>query len=283
MTTRAHWRAYDHPYIQLAWPNVHFIFNEIIRACPKLTRLRLYGLHSAVEEESDGETMQHRKAIDAMSRAFEDVSLSQCAIHSADLKAIFAGSRASATTFHLEYPQDLPEDDLLEVLGVIDGSLKYLSVEGYRMQDTSDDGDYPGYLVDRILDRCPNLESLLFPEGLASPEVLPRLVKSKLRIWSFSCTPEVKPQYWLDAFRQRPPRTSKCYVRTSDWSAADLRKVRIAAWRAGVSWLESDGKQPRQWLTPRRPLTLGMLSSRAVKSGVFPAWSLRLSGRPNIP
>lgn len=232
----------------LAWPNVHFFFNQIVQPCKKLTRLRLYGLHSAPGDDDQWEKQQYRASIDNMTRPFEDVSLSQCAIHSADLKAIFAGSTASAASLHLEYPQDLPEDDLLEVLGVIDGSLKYLSVEGYRMQDTSDNEDYPAYLVERILDRCPNLESLLFPEGLAGPDVLPRLIKSKLRIWSFSCTSDVKPQHWIQAFQERKAGIAKCFVRTSDWSQSDLRKVRIAAWRSGVSWLESDGVSLLFWL-----------------------------------
>ena len=208
--------------------------------CRKLVRLRLYGIHSGDPDQESSDYL--REHINSLDRAFKEVQLSQCAINSVDLKAIFAGSSASAASFHLEYPQDLPEDDLLEVLGVIDGSLKFLSVEGYRMQDTTDDGEYPDYLTERILDRCPNLEALLFSEGLASPEVIPRLVRSKLRVWSFSCTPEFRPHHWLEAFKQRQWPTAKCFVRTADWSHSELRKVRIAAWRAGVSWLESDGE-----------------------------------------
>ena len=223
-----------------AWPNVHYFFNEIVAPCKNLTRLRLYGIHSDQDDPSGTDEMRRR--MKDMDGKFQEVALSQCAIRSEDLKAIFANSSRSTKNLHLEYPQDLPEDDLLEVLGVIDGCLKVLSVEGYRMQDSTDDEDYPGYLVERILDRCPELESLMFSEGFASPDVIPRLLKSKLRVWSFSCSSDFRPHHWLKAFSEWQGSSAKCFVRTTDWTQAELRKVRIAAWRAGVSWLESDGK-----------------------------------------
>lgn len=119
------------------------------------------------------------------------MALNHCSLNRHELERIFAGSRHTLQTLYMEYPMDLLDHDLLEILRLVDGGLRYLTIEGFTV-DQENMGQRPDYMVHEIIKACPSLETLDFKEAIGSPSLFDALLGSKLRIWTFTCTRQVR-------------------------------------------------------------------------------------------
>lgn len=101
----------------------------------------------------------------------------------------------------MEYPMDLDEDGLISTLEHIGAGLRELTVQGFLLQGEQSEPPNLDNLVDRILEVCPKLVILNFPEAIGSLKVFEKMIGSKLELWSFSCKSEVRPEHWIQAFK----------------------------------------------------------------------------------
>lgn len=190
------------------------------------------------------------------------------------MRNILSASNTSLKSLYLEYPSSLPDDDLVQLIKYVGKGLKSLSVHDFAAGLSQSQTDERSHIVEEILEVCPVLEILNFPDAIGSPKLFDSLVKSKLRLWSFSCSKDVRPEHWLDAFaREGFPSPSSCrvyvkgvlaytdIVQTSrcrlsslsaidtcfslfgtGWTEKDIRHVRVKAHEYGVNWLSSGCK-----------------------------------------
>lgn len=169
-----------------------------------MTRLRIYNLFT---DTSHAQPLPHR---------LTQVAFNHCAINYEGLKSIFSSSTESLQRLHIEYPMDLSDEALLLTLGQVGAGLLELTVQGFRAQMERQDASSSCALVDQILQACPNLVTLNFPEATASPEIIDEIIGSKLTLWSFSCNADVRPEHWLQAFKDpRFPRPANCRMYTT--------------------------------------------------------------------
>lgn len=176
-----------------------YLFDEVLRPCKRLSRLRLYNLYT---ETSHAQPLKQE---------LTQVAFNHCAINSDGMRNIFASSATSLKRLHIEYPMDLDENDLVRTLQHVGAGLQELTIQGFTAQAQSHDPPAMTHLIDDILDSCPNLVILNFPEGIASTAIFEKLLGSKLKLWSFSCNADVRPEHWLEAFKQPGfPRPANC-------------------------------------------------------------------------
>lgn len=188
----------------LAWCYVDYFFDEVLGPCKMLSRLRMYNLYTDVH---------HAKPLE---QRLTQVAFNHCAINSIGLKNIFASSTHSLERLHIEYPMDLNDAELLLTLKHLGPGLRELTVQGFGAQMEDRDPPSVNSLVDQILEACPNLAILNFPEAIASVDVFETLIGSKLKLWSFSCGSDVRPEHWLKAFtNERFPRPANCRMYTT--------------------------------------------------------------------
>lgn len=166
-----------------------------------LSRLRLYNLYT---------NTAHARPV---KQHFTQVAFNHCAINASGLHKIFASSTHSLKRLHIEYPMDLDGCELLRALRYVGVGLQELTVQGFSEQMEASDPPAAERLVDEILDACPNLVILNFPEAIGSKNLFDKLIGSKLELWSFSCNADVKPEDWLKALEHPDfPRPANCRV-----------------------------------------------------------------------
>lgn len=129
------------------------------------------------------------------------------------MRNILSASNTSLKSLYLEYPSSLPDDDLVQLLRYVGKGLKSFSVHDFAAGLSQSQIDERSHIVEEILEVCPVLEILNFPDAIGSPKLFDSLVESKLRLWSFSCSKDVRPEHWLDAFERKGfPSPSSCRV-----------------------------------------------------------------------
>lgn len=184
-----------------AWCYVDYLFDEVLAPCKRLCRLRLYNLYTDAA---------HPRQVQ---QSLTQVALNHCAIDSTGLMNIFASSGNTLQRLHIEYPMDLDEQQLLRTLELVGPGLHELTVQGFMLQFQEKDPNTIDHLVDDILEVCPKLRILNFPEAIGSPKLLQKLATSHLELWSFSCNADVRPEHWLEAFKQPGfPHPANCRV-----------------------------------------------------------------------
>jgi hypothetical protein len=246
--------------MKTAWCFTSYLFDEVLAPCVSLSRLRLYNLatntmdsnpssSSSVCSSSSSSTLATSSSLNGSSlptslppqpfpRALQHLALNHCAMNGATLKNILHSSQHSLTKLYIEYPMDLKDVDLLEVLQFAGRNLENLTVQGFNMQmQRQDEKDLHtngssviknGHgshdkrfrlpakshtLVDDILQTCPDLITLNFPEAKGSPGLLNHLVGSKLALYSFACNADFKPHHWLEAFKDpKFPKPASCRI-----------------------------------------------------------------------
>lgn len=207
-----------------AWCYIGYFIDDIASQCQNLQRPRLYNVFS---ENEDGNSVNPEAVYDnplmersqaqsrnasqhpdreqlpkRMNQNLTRLGMSHCAISSSELLCLLHGSRTSLRELYLEYPMTPHDRDLLDVLRYVGSNLRGLSVHKFLLQLQEGDPPQMENLVDRILEYCPNLQTLDFGEAIGSPALLPLLLQNgKLRIWSFHCSAAVTAQHWLDALQ----------------------------------------------------------------------------------
>lgn len=170
----------------------------------------------------------------------ENVAFNRCSINRRELRNIFHASRNSLKSLYLEYPTSLLADDLLHLLVYIGQGLRSLSVLNFSDGMLSAEFRRKRYIVESILFNCPRLVALNFPEAMAGINLPDALVGSQLRLWAFTCSEDVRPEHWLEAFAKPGfPRNASCRVYVNGWTTPEVRHVRIQAHKIGLNWLAS--------------------------------------------
>lgn len=259
---------YAYFFLLKAWCQVGHFFDNVLRPCHKIKAFRLYSLSSETEPAKSGKTTATSPR--PLDQAFERVAFNGCSIDHLELRNILHGSTKSLQSIYLEYPMSLPDRDLVKVLRFVGDGLRSLTVHYFAAGLSQEDLDLQGHLVEEILEACPHLEVLNFPDAVGSLKLFEKVVRSKLKLWAFSCGPEVKPQHWLDAFKTPGfPSPSSCRVYTTGrirrllracdmsggplrivpsvppllgWTVREIRHVRVEAHKIGLNWLASGGK-----------------------------------------
>lgn len=194
-----------------AWCHVGHFFDDVLRPCRQIKSLRLYSLASEFEPVKSGHTSATSPR--PLDQALERVAFNGCAIDHLELRNILHGSTKSLRSIYLEYPMSIPDKDLLDVLRFAGGNLKSITVHNLVAGLNQEELDTRGCIVEEILHACPQLEILNFPDAVAGLRLFDKLMGSKLKLWAFSCDPEVKPRHWLEAFTKPDfPSPASCRV-----------------------------------------------------------------------
>lgn len=187
-------------------------FDEIFGPIASLKRFRLYSLKS----ESDRPYRNKNSLLSPRplnNRAFTDVAFNHCSLNHQEIRNILEGSRTSLQTLYLEFPNYLFEDDLVSLIKYVGKNLKSLSVHDFASSLPEDQLELRRYIVEDILNNSPELTILNFPDAMAGIALFEMIIKSKLKLWSFSCSKEVRPSHWLEAFKKSGfPRNASCRV-----------------------------------------------------------------------